>query len=591
MRTAYAACVPLLALTAFATAQTDTYFADDFESHAVGAAPVQSAKGYGWRKVVDFEPSSFEVSHRPGGAQGDRCALLRSAGARAPVVDALLRLPERADATATLDLRFDTREPGYLALTFCQGNYARVCRLILERRKAEGEVRVLVEDGAKEVKLAEVATLQPGRWTALCWHNNARDNTASLAVNGKPILKAKTMEPRARFTRRGFSRFRLHAGKRGRVWIDNLRVTDNPMPRPTEPRLDYSTEPKEAIMCVDFFDLCYYASHRERRLYTPDDIEQLMVECKRAGIAFALWRVSACGSAVYRSEVEGRAFRRDPRPDAHAAADFIDRWDPLAEACRIGHRVGIPIWVWMTVYDEGYKTAGHYSKLLKEHPEYQWVDRTGTKYFTGVPCYAFPEARRFRVRMIEETCRYPVDGVFLSFRSHSVALPAYREAEEFGYEPPVVAEYQRRYGVDIRTEEFDRQKWHQLKGEYFTQLLREIRGAIGPRRPVHVIFMDYCEGPSGKSQHQLDIPTWVKEKLVDAIYVQGAAKTVPADFAQKYEFVRKLGAKLYCFRGTPDEEATFENIPMLVDLVKGTPFQGIALMEAYKFQILRGQKR
>ena len=44
-------------------------------------------------------------------------------------------------------------------------------------------------------------------------------------------------------------------------------------------------------------------------------------------------------------------------------------------------------------------------------------------------------------------------------------------------------------------------------------------------------------------------------------------------------------------KSIPDEEATFENIPKLVKLVEGTPFNGIALMEAYKFQILRGQKR
>ena len=145
--------------------------------------------------------------------------------------------------------------------------------------------------------------------------------------------------------------------------------------------------------------------------------------------------------------------------------------------------------------------------------------------------------------------------------------------------------------MDLRTQDFDRRKWHALKGEYFTQLLREIRSAVGKWRPVHVIVMDYCRGPSTKSEHQLDFQTWIQEGLVDAVYIQGRANTVPADFASKYEHVRKLGAKLYCFRGTEDEEATYDNIPNLVNLVRGTPFHGIALMEAYKFQILRGQKR
>ncbi|MGC9319102.1 MAG: family 10 glycosylhydrolase [Armatimonadota bacterium] len=353
-------------------------------------------------------------------------------------------------------------------------------------------------------------------------------------------------------------------------------------------------EMKKAIMCVDFFDLCYYADWAEDRLYTPEDIRSLFEECKAAGISEVLWRLSACGSAVYQSEVEDRNFRDDPRAPAHAVADFIDQWDPLHQACTLGHQIGLPVYAWITVYDEGLPEMGHMSALLREHPEYQWVDRTGELYLTGVPCYAFPEARRFRVRMVEEICRYPVDGVFISLRSHAHANDAYSripDGEQFGYEEPIVEEYRRRHGVDIRTEEFDEEAWHALKGEYFTQLLREIREVVGPWRELQVIALDWYEGPTSKSRHDLDYEAWAEEGLVDAVYATANFKVPPADFDDKYAFIRDLGMDLYCFRGIPDEDATWENIPTLMEAVEGTAFQGLALMEAYKFQILRGQTR
>ena len=569
------------------------YFADDFEGRTVGTSPQESVHGYGWRKVIAFEPpSQLQIAARPDAGSNAQCGLLVSGGAKPPVVDALLRLPERAEVAAAFDVRFDKGQAAYLAVAFCEGNYARLARLIFDYPAGADAVAVRLEHGAKGEHDAQVAALEPDAWARVVWRNDARRNTVGLSIDGDAVFDARPAEPTARFRRRAFSRLRFHGGKQGRVGIDRVVVTDaGQHAAQPKPRLDFAREPKEAVMCVDFFDLCFFASLRARRPYTPQDIEQLMRECKRAGIAHALWRVSACGSAVYRSEVEDRHFRQDTRPDAHAAEEFIERWDPLAEGCRMGHRAGIPVVVWMTVYDEGYEQYGHYSKLLREHPECQWVDRTGKHHFTGVPCYAFPAARRFRVQMIEEVCRWPVDGIMLSFRSHSVQTQAYRDAEEFGYEAPVVAEFKRRYGVDIRAQEFDRAAWHKLKGEYFTQLLREVRAAVGPWRSLSVLILDYVDGPSGKSQHALDVRTWLDERLIDALYVQGAWQSKPTDFASKYAYVREAGARLYCFRGIPDETATFENIPTLLGLVKGTPFNGLAMMEAYKFQMLRGQKR
>jgi hypothetical protein len=55
-----------------------------------------------------------------------------------------------------------------------------------------------------------------------------------------------------------------------------------------------------------------------------------------------------------------------------------------------------------------------------------------------------------------------------------------RFEDEFGYNQPIVDEYRSRYGVDIRTQEFDKNLWRYLRGEYVTQFLRELKAALKP---------------------------------------------------------------------------------------------------------------
>lgn len=347
-------------------------------------------------------------------------------------------------------------------------------------------------------------------------------------------------------------------------------------------------------MCVDLFDLCYMDREMNNHTYDLDQMRELLRNCHNVGIGTILWRLSACGSAVYRSEIEDSSFRKDKRPATHAVADFMDKYDPLQEGCRIGHAEGVKVYAWMCFYDNGVPNFGHYSKLLREHPEYQWVDRTGKIYCVGVSQFAYPEARAFRVATVKEVCAYPIDGLFLSLRSHSWMNPEYKQAEEFGYNQPIVKEYKRRYGVDITKEDFDWDKWHKLKGEYFTQLLRQIRETVDSDLPVTLCIVDESEGPCtdgtdgplGKTRHELNYQTWFKENLVQGIFVQGRNLNIPKDYALKYEFVREAGIDLYCFKAfNKQSECQWNYIPNIVDMVKETPFNGIAIMEAFRFAL------
>jgi len=111
--------------------------------------------------------------------------------------------------------------------------------------------------------------------------------------------------------------------------------------------------------------------------------------------------------------------------------------------------------------------------------------------------------------------RAPYDGIYICTRTHS--RPA-EFADQFGFNEPIVAEYQRRYGVNIRTEPFSKSRWWDLQGEYLTQLLREIRAALpGKKIAIAIPRADHLGAPYGNMR--LDWRTWVEEGLIDALVV------------------------------------------------------------------------
>src|SRR5438132_14252827 len=55
-----------------------------------------------------------------------------------------------------------------------------------------------------------------------------------------------------------------------------------------------------------------------------------------------------------------------------------------------------------------------------------------------------------------------------------------RFEDEFGFNQPIVDEYKRRYGTDIRTQDFDKHLWRYLRGECVTKFLQELKAALKP---------------------------------------------------------------------------------------------------------------
>ena len=153
-------------------------------------------------------------------------------------------------------------------------------------------------------------------------------------------------------------------------------------------------------------------------------------------------------------------------------------------AIEAAHKNGMKIWAvyglleLATQADAGACIVYPYQsedKLRIEHPEWIPVNKYGTRRQPGPIEYAYPVARK---AMIDRLTKFVVDHDYdgMSFYTYVENL-GLRYVDEFGYNQPIVDEFKKRYGVDIRTEDFDKEAWAKVRGEYITQFLCEL--AVG----------------------------------------------------------------------------------------------------------------
>lgn len=182
------------------------------------------------------------------------------------------------------------------------------------------------------------------------------------------------------------------------------------------------------------------------------------------------------------------------RPDAPWLGDL------LTDALRINRQFhntrhtqaaaqeqGIHFWGIMALYDYGGKAecgSGGLSGMgahwgfdpwLEAHPEYCLWDRPRITYMSGIIEYGQPEVRQEYCRQIEEMFRTDwagYEGMFLySFIENTEA----HYTDEYIYSDFAVRDFQRRYGVDVRTQPFDLAQYYEMRGEYISQYLRDLR--------------------------------------------------------------------------------------------------------------------
>lgn len=165
-------------------------------------------------------------------------------------------------------------------------------------------------------------------------------------------------------------------------------------------------------------------------------------------------------------------------------------------------------------------------KIRVEHPEWAPVNKYGTWRQGGPIEFCYPEARK---AMVDYLARYTIDGGYdgIAFLSYVENFSMHYE-DEFGFNQPIVDEFKKRHGVDIRYESFDRDAWRKLRAEYLTQFMRELHAAMSAqgkkiavsvdgRNPNLPCLWNLSGGVRTVGSLWMDIQTWVSEGIVDEI--------------------------------------------------------------------------
>ena len=205
-------------------------------------------------------------------------------------------------------------------------------------------------------------------------------------------------------------------------------------------------------------------------------------------------------------------------------------------AVKAAHDRGMQIYSALNLFDGGAAADVGYSnfpyiaenRLRVEHPEYVPVNRWGTWRQGGPVEFAYPGARQ---ALVEQLVRHVLEGGYdgLLLMTY-VENYSQRYDDEFGFNEPVAAEFQRRHGVDIRRQSFDKPAWSRLRGEYLTQFLRELHAALSKQGKKIAICVDGKDPqlPALWSAHggvrtagmiDMDVATWARQTLVDEVCV------------------------------------------------------------------------
>jgi hypothetical protein len=259
--------------------------------------------------------------------------------------------------------------------------------------------------------------------------------------------------------------------------------------------------PSRLIVDIDVNDEVLSRPH----VMTEQDVKDLLVNLHAKGCDTVLVRMGFLGLLPYRTKlsypvrfdeeharrkaVDQPYFKDAAAIDAFVAQDkpwceryakVIEAFDPPAAFVKYGHEIGLKVIIWLDIFDDGF--PGFRSKFLDEHPQCQWTGRDGTTRYEGLMSYAWPEARAFRVAQAKELLDLGADGIHCSTSAHARHLRNVHEIDYYGYEQPVVDEFRKRHGVDILTaKDFDREAWHDIKGEMMDKLYRDLAEACHQR--------------------------------------------------------------------------------------------------------------
>ena len=259
-------------------------------------------------------------------------------------------------------------------------------------------------------------------------------------------------------------------------------------------------------------------------LSSREDFREAFEHFRDSDFDFVLHRIASGSQTLYPSKVGDLA----PPHDVWTSLlnECVERGvDPLEEAMKAAKACGVRLFgqnrLLGATIPPHHLPRNYSGNLIADHPEWRCT------YSDGEPIrhlsFAFEGVRRFHLRLIREWVEdYGMDGICIPFN---------RSFPFVYYEKPVCERFRREHGEDMRCLSPCDDRVTQVRSDFLTQFLREVRSTldeVGKAQgryiptcyPVPVSVPHPCE-PEGETafssceRHAVDVHTWVREGLVD----------------------------------------------------------------------------
>ena len=194
------------------------------------------------------------------------------------------------------------------------------------------------------------------------------------------------------------------------------------------------------------------------------------------------------------------------------------------------HKRGMEVWLHTGLYAHGGPPDSRGEDLIRiKYPDCVPVNKYGTRRQDNLIEFCHSAAREALVRRYTRfLVENEYDGMIFYTYSEDLCL---RYMDEFGYNQPIVEEFKRRYGKDILTEDFDKEAWARVRGDYVTLFLSELKESLVRHNkklavcidPKHPYLPQTHGGPNNPhpttGRIYLDWERWANQGIVDELAV------------------------------------------------------------------------
>lgn len=187
----------------------------------------------------------------------------------------------------------------------------------------------------------------------------------------------------------------------------------------------------------------------------------------------------------------------------------------------------------MTTLDTGWEAA-----RTSADPGMWWREMTTggvvafargkNEFLPTTPCEAYPEVRELWDGWVERLIATGVDGIDIRVSHHGSLVD---EPHAYGFNPPVVEEFERHHGHPPTDDPEDRAGIARLRGSHFTSFMRDTSRrvrAAGQRMQAHVHLEafrpDVCHGQMMgiPANVEFDWRGWLREGLLDGVTLRSS---------------------------------------------------------------------